>query len=62
MMDVEWPDRLPESFMRQHGASTLRDTVNPEIPADVRQDARRYAEDSVARIKGEVFPLHALKS
>ncbi|MCH7605619.1 MAG: acetoin utilization protein AcuC [Chloroflexi bacterium] len=62
MLDVEWPDQLPESFMRQHGASTLRDTVNPEIPADVRQDARRYAEDSVARIKDEVFPLHALQS
>ena len=58
MLDVEWPDRLPEDFARQHGVSQLRDTEVPEILAGVRREARRYAAESVAAIKKEVFPVH----
>ena len=58
MMDVEWPNQLPQAFMEQHGTRELRDTVNPEIPADIRKDARQFAEESVAGIKDQIFPIH----
>ncbi len=60
MLDVEWPDQLPEGFLRQQGLRSLRDRQVPQIPAQARQDARRYAEESVAAIKEQVFPLHGL--
>ena len=60
MLDVEWPDRIPENFAQQHGVSQLRDTVTPEVPADVQREARRYAEESTAELKRKVFPAHGL--
>jgi acetoin utilization protein AcuC len=60
MLDVEWPDRLPDGFLRQQGLDRLRDTETPQIPSQARQDARRYAEETVAAIKEQVFPLHGL--
>ena len=65
MCGVEWPDEIPGAFARQpfaveHGISRLRDTMVVGIPADVQRDARRYAEESVAAIKREVFPAHGL--
>jgi acetoin utilization protein AcuC len=60
MLDVEWPDRMPEDFAREHGAGQLRDGAAPEIPAHVRKEARRFAEESVAAVKEEVFPVHGL--
>ena len=59
---VEWADQLPEACVQQHGSSTLRDTIIPEVPNDVRLEARRFAEESVARIKEQVFPVHSLAS
>ena len=60
MLDVEWPDDLPASLGEQIGTGSLRDTVTPNVPDDVRVDAQRYAEDSVERIKERVFPTHSL--
>ncbi|MDP6130051.1 MAG: acetoin utilization protein AcuC [Dehalococcoidia bacterium] len=60
MLDVEWPDRVPEAFAREHGISQLRDGAAPDIPKQVRLDARRFAEESVAAVKEEVFPHHGL--
>ena len=60
MLDVEWPDRLPEGFVQQYGAGQLRDTVTPDIPSHIQGDARRFADESVAGIKKEIFPIHAL--
>ncbi|MCH7712521.1 MAG: acetoin utilization protein AcuC [Chloroflexi bacterium] len=62
MLDVEWPDRLPAGFAELLGTGDLRDTINVEIPADVRRDARRFAEESTAAIKQEVFPVHSLNA
>ena len=56
MVDVEWPDAIPADLTQVLGATQLRDTVKPEIPEKVRQEARQAAEDSVAEIKKEVFP------
>jgi len=62
MVEQEWPDRIPESFARQHGVTQLRDTVIPEVPADVRQDARRYAEETLSQVKEHIFPTHGLSA
>ena len=58
MLDVEWPDRIPDVCVQAVGANQLRDTTRPEIPQDVRAEARRFAEESVAAIKEQVFPAH----
>ena len=60
MLDVEWPDDLPASLVEQVGGGTLRDTITPSVPDDVRLKAQKYAEDSVERIKERVFPTHSL--
>ena len=60
MLDVQWPDDIPESFAQQYGVSQLRDSTAPEIPENVQRDARRYAEGSVAEVKEQVFPAHGL--
>ena len=62
MLDVEWPDRLPESFVRVHGAATLRDTVVPEVPSDIRRDAQAFAEETVTSVKEQLFPHYSLDS
>lgn len=60
MLGTEWPDRVPEPFAGQHGVGQLRDTETPRVPADVRSEARRYAEESAAELKEKVFPVHGL--
>ena len=60
MSEQEWPDRIPESFAKQHGVTQLRDTVTPEIPANVVKDARRHAEETRSQVKERIFPTHGL--
>lgn len=60
MLGVDWPDALPAALAGQYQRRPLRDTTNPEVPAQVRTEARRYAEESVAALKREVFPRHGL--
>ena len=60
MLGVDWPDRIPDSFADQYNLRSLRDTADTETPANVRQDARRYAEETVAALKAEVFGRHGL--
>lgn len=60
MLDVEWPDQLPSEFTGRLGGNNLRDTLDPEIPADIRQNARSFAEESTANIKREIFPVHSM--
>lgn len=65
MLGTEWPDEVPTAFASgpfatQQGISRLRDGVRLQVPADVQRDARRFAEETVATLKREVFPLHGL--
>ena len=60
MLDVEWPDRLPEGFDGRLGIEDLRDTINPEIDDEVDRDVHRFAEESVFAIKQSVFQFHNL--
>ncbi len=61
MLGVEWPDQIPATWAQQHGVQRLGDILQPQIPPQVRQDALRFAEESVAAIKGELFPRHHLE-
>ena len=60
MLDVEWPDELPEAFARLHGTTNLRDTTVPEVTPDIRSDARAFAGETVASVKERVFPYYSL--
>ena len=60
MLDVQWPDNIPETFAQQYGVNQLRDSTTPDIPEDVHRDATRYAEASVAEVKEQVFLAHGL--
>lgn len=61
MLAVDWPDRIPTGFAQEHGIEHLRDTLALDLPAEVRQEARRFVEDEVAAIKRDIFPLHKLR-
>ena len=60
MLGVDWPDRLPAAFAREHGAGRLRDQISPEVPGHIKVQASRYAEETVAAIQQQIFPLHGL--
>ena len=60
MLDVEWPNRLPEGFDERLGMVNLRDAIDPEIDDEVGRDARRFAEESAFAIKQAVFQFHDL--
>ena len=60
MVGTEWSDDIPGNFARQHGVSVLRDTITPEIPDHIRQEAVQFAEQSTGKIKELVFPRHGL--
>lgn len=60
MLDVQWPDSIPETFAQLYGVGQLWDASAPEIPEHIHRDARRYAEGRVAEVKEQVFPTHGL--
>jgi acetoin utilization protein AcuC len=60
MLGEEWPDRVPPAFSEESGLSRLRDTMETEVPPEVRAEARQLAEESVAAIKRDVFPVHSM--
>ena len=60
MLGTEWPDQLPIAFSKEHRVARLRDQLSPEVPSEIRLDARRYMEDVVGAIRQQIFPLHGL--
>lgn len=60
MTDREWPDEIPRSYQELYGLRKLRDREKPHIDSRVKKEARRFAEESVAAVKGLVFPYHRL--
>ncbi len=60
MLGVEWPDRIPDVLAGQYAAPNLRDALALNLPTNVRQEARRYVEESVAAIKERIFGRHGL--
>ena len=60
MCGAEWPDRIPLAAIERLGRNTLRDGEVPDIPANVRADARALAAESVSAVRDAVFPVHGL--
>jgi acetoin utilization deacetylase AcuC-like enzyme len=54
MSDQEFPDELPPTYAKKHGKSSLRDHEKPSISYELREQARHYAETSVAALKREL--------
>lgn len=51
MSGQEFPDCLPSAYVEKYGKSSLRDHEKPGISAELREQARRYAEAGVAVLK-----------
>ncbi|MCZ6615371.1 MAG: hypothetical protein O6920_06290, partial [Chloroflexi bacterium] len=65
MVEREWPDplpldALPEEQRTLHSGTALRDGEELAPMPDAQEDARRFAEMSVAEVKRRVFPFHGL--
>jgi acetoin utilization protein AcuC len=60
MCGAEWPDRIPLAAIERLGRNTLRDGEVPDIPANVRADAKALAAESVGAVRDAVFPVHGL--
>jgi acetoin utilization protein AcuC len=62
MLDVELPDEIPASFAAKYGIQRLRDAVPPVVSASQERRAAEYASDTIAKIKGLVFPIHGINA
>ena len=60
MLNHPWPEALPTGFREQYGIGRLSDDP-PPLTAEVRREARRYAEHSVSQLQRLVFPYHGLR-
>ena len=61
MAGREWPDEIPSQHRGKYGLEQLRDAGMPvEVPDDMRQEARSFAEKSVDQLKQLIFPVHRL--
>ena len=65
MLEQEWPDTLPldalpEEQRSLHQGATLGDGAELAPMPEAQEEARRFAEESVAEVKRRIFPLHGL--
>ena len=60
MLDHEWPDGFPEIFRKQYGFEQLNDPEQLPLPQEITDQVQKYAANSVADLKYNVFPVHGL--
>ena len=61
MAEKEWPDEIPAQYRDRFESIQLRDTDVPiSVPDHLRQEAATFAEESVARVKQLIFPVHKM--
>ncbi|MBI2917731.1 MAG: acetoin utilization protein AcuC [Chloroflexi bacterium] len=60
MAEHDWPDEIPQSYQEQYGLKSLRDGNGPELSAATKAQARKFAEETVAAVRRQVFPIHGL--
>ena len=63
MVEREWPDDLPGSYVGKYGGRRLRDAPGSvaAIPDHIRLQAESFADNSVRMLKEQVFPIHGIK-
>lgn len=62
MIGIDWPNQIPVKFQERYGITYLRDNEQPRIKKGLKDQARRFAEDSVSEIKRLIYPFHGLSS
>lgn len=60
MLDIELPDEIPDEFAAKYGLVRLHDFSLPEIPEEMRRQARDFALRQIARVKEYIFPIHGI--
>ncbi len=60
MVGIELPDEVPQAYQERYGIARLRDPEPARGDPSVQEEARRYAEATVAQIKRTIFPRHGL--
>jgi acetoin utilization protein AcuC len=60
MTGRDWPDEIPQDYQELYGLKILRDKDAPHHDIKARDSARRFAEQSVGRVKELIFPRHGL--
>ena len=63
MVEREWPDDLPGSYVSKYGGRRLRDAIGSvaAIPEHIRLQAESFADNSMRMLKELVFPVHGIK-
>ncbi|MFC1848058.1 acetoin utilization protein AcuC [Chloroflexota bacterium] len=61
MTGRDWPDEIPQDYQELYGLKILRDKDAPHLDIRTRDSARRFAEESVRRVKELIFPRHGLR-
>ncbi|UCG82847.1 MAG: acetoin utilization protein AcuC [Dehalococcoidia bacterium] len=62
MLGRDWPDEVPADYQELYGLKRLRDNEGPQLSANVKDRAVRFARESVGRVQELLFPLHGLPS
>ena len=63
MVEREWLDDLPGSYVGKYGGRQLRDVPGSvaAIPEHIRLQAESFTDNSVRMLKEMVFPIHGIK-
>lgn len=63
MVEREWPDDLPGSYVSKYGGRRLRDAIGSvaAIPEHIRLQAESFADNSMRMLRELVFPVHGIK-
>ncbi|MDE2968503.1 MAG: acetoin utilization protein AcuC [Chloroflexota bacterium] len=62
MLGHEWPESAPVEFAARYGVERFDDEEQGPLPPEVAARVRGYAEQSVAAIRRDVFPVHGLSA
>jgi acetoin utilization protein AcuC len=60
MTGQEWADSIPEGYQQRYGLKRLRDEGKPPLDSAAKEQAYRFARQSIEGVKSLVFPLHRL--
>ena len=61
MNGIDLPNKIPTSFSENHNLNVLRDTIEIDLPDDMRDMVNGTAEKSIEYIKQNCFPIHKIR-
>ena len=61
MIGIDLPNKIPTSFSENHNLNVLRDTIEIDLPDDMREMVNGTAEKSIEYIKQNCFPTHKIR-